>query len=94
MLRDLRHEEVRARLSPTRWRYGMKLHAWLARHPSLYQSVTAVAISLLHLFGRRRGSFTNLPMANGWTSQRNFPAPQSKTFMQLYKASMKQKNAD
>jgi L-lactate dehydrogenase complex protein LldF len=68
---------------------GLKIHAWLARHPSLYQALTAIVIPVLHLLGRKHGSFSRLPLAGGWTSQRNFPAPQQKTFMQLYKAQMK-----
>ena len=31
LLRDLRHEEVLDKLSSSRWRIGMKMHAWLAR---------------------------------------------------------------
>jgi len=89
LLRDLRHEESNKKLSAPRWRYGLKLHAWLARHPPLYHRLTAAIIPFLHLLGRRRGSFSRLPFAGGWTSQRDFPAPQEKTFMQLYQAGMK-----
>jgi len=90
LLRDLRHEETREKLSPSRWRLGLKLHAWVAGQPWLYHTLTATIIPLLHLMGRKRGSFTRLPLAGGWTSQRNFPAPQEKTFMQLYKARIKE----
>jgi L-lactate dehydrogenase complex protein LldF len=50
----------------------------------------------MHLLGRKRGRFSRLPMVDGWTSQRDFPAPQRKTFMQLYKARNKasRKRAD
>ena len=89
LLRDLRHEETQQLLSPARWRRGMKLHAWLARHPSLYRLTTGVAITLLHLLGRRRGSFASMPLAAGWTAKRDFPAPQGKTFMQQYTAQQK-----
>ena len=87
LLRDLRHEETRDKLSPASWRRGMKMHAWLAGHPKLYRTLVNIGIPILHLLGRKRGSFSRLPMASGWTSQRDFPAPQKKTFMQLYKAS-------
>lgn len=89
LLRDLRHEETTQKLSSSRWRRGMKMHAWLAGHPGLYQALTAIGIPLLYLLGRKRGRFSRLPMADGWTSQRDFPAPQKKTFMQLYKAQNK-----
>ncbi|CAA0125486.1 Lactate utilization protein B [Halioglobus japonicus] len=89
MLRDLRHEENSQKLSAGRWRLGLKVHAWLARHPKLYHALTGLAISTLHLFGHKRGSFVRLPMAGGWTSQRDFPAPQGKTFMQQHQARLK-----
>jgi L-lactate dehydrogenase complex protein LldF len=89
LLRDLRHEESDKKLSAPRWRHGLKLHAWLARQPRLYQALTAALIPVLHFLGRRRGSFARLPFAAGWTSQRDFPAPQQSTFMQLYKSRIK-----
>lgn len=89
LLRDLRHEETTRKLSAPRWRRGLKLHAWLAQRPALYQALTAAFIPVLHFLGKRRGSFSRLPMADGWTSQRDFPAPQRNTFMQMYKAQMK-----
>ena len=92
LLRDLRHEEGLKKLSAPRWRYGLKLHSWLARHPSIYQALTAISIRILHRLGRKRGGFSKLPFASGWTSQRDFPAPQERTFTQLYKAKMKQNN--
>ena len=79
LLRDLRHEEVQQGLSPPRWRTGMRLHTWLARRPRLYHWLTGIAISTLARLGRRRGAFSRLPMASGWTSQRDFPAPESGT---------------
>lgn len=92
LLRDLRHEMVRDKLSAPRWRWGLKLHAQLLRMPGLYHALTAIVIPVLHRLGRKRGSFSRLPLAGGWTSQRDFPAPQDKTFMQRYKAQVKQNN--
>jgi L-lactate dehydrogenase complex protein LldF len=85
LLRDLRHEEMEKKLTPSRWRLGLKLHAWLIRRPRLYHLLTSFGIPLLSRLGRKRGSFGRLPLAGGWTSQRDFPAPQGKTFMQQYK---------
>ena len=86
LLRDLRHEEMEKKLTPARWRLGLKLHAWLIRQPRLYQLLTGLGIPLLSRLGRRRGSFRRLPLAGGWTGHRDFPAPQGKTFMQQYKS--------
>ena len=89
LLRDLRHEATSQKLSSARWRLGLKIHALLLRMPLLYHTLSAMFIPVLHRLGRKRGSFSRLPMAGGWTSQRDFPAPQDKTFMQLYKAQAK-----
>ena len=86
LLRDLRHEENENKLTPTRWRAGLKLHAWLIRQPRLYQLLTGMGISMLSRLGRKRGSFRRLFLAGGWTSQRDFPSPQGKTFMRQYKS--------
>jgi len=84
LLRDLRHEETREKLSPVRWRKGMKAHAWLLSHPRLYHGVTAIGISIMARLGRKKGSFKSLLLANGWTDERDFPAPQGPTFMSQY----------
>lgn len=89
LLRDLRNEELVNGLSPRRWRLGIKLHSRLARYPRLYQTLTRMVITPLHRLGRKRGSFRRLPMASGWTSQRDFPSPQRTTFMQQYKSEQK-----
>lgn len=86
MLRDLRVEETAQKLDARRWRLGLRAHAWLAGRPRLYRAFTSAIIPLLHHLGRRRGSLRYLPLAGGWTSERDFPAPQGKTFMQLYAA--------
>ena len=93
LLRDLRHDETRQKLSSSRWRLGMRLHGWLARHPALYHAVTGLGIFTLHLLGGRKGSFARLPLAAGWTSQRDFPAPQGKTFMHQYAARQREEKA-
>lgn len=86
LLRDLRHDENRAGISAPRWRRGIRLYTWLSRHPRLYQALTGLAIGLLSRLGRRKGGFSRLPFAGGWTSQREFPAPQGQTFMKQFQA--------
>jgi L-lactate dehydrogenase complex protein LldF len=45
-----------------------------------------IAVALLSLFGRRRGTLAWLPLAGGWTSSRELPAPQGRTFQQAWSA--------
>ena len=86
MLRDLRAKEHTEKLSPARWRLGIAAHAWLAQRPRLYQRLSAVAVKTLRMLSRRKGYLKQLPFAGGWSSQRDFPAPQSSTFMAQYLA--------
>jgi len=86
LLRDLRHEQSERGIAPRSWRTGLRFHAWLAARPRLYRFLTGTAMSLLHRLGRKRGAFRTLPMAGGWTSQRDFPAPQGDSFMRQYTA--------
>jgi L-lactate dehydrogenase complex protein LldF len=87
LLRDLRQEESAQQLKPARWRRGLRLHAWLLRQPVLYQRLTGWSMSALGLLGKRRGAFRRMPFASGWTSQRDFPAPEAGgTFMRQYAA--------
>ncbi|MFT4517983.1 MAG: L-lactate dehydrogenase complex protein LldF [Halioglobus sp.] len=94
LLRDLRHEEGQAKLSAKRWRWGLKLHARLLGIPALYRALTGLVVPLLATLGSKRGSFTRMPLASGWTSERQLPAPQGKTFMQLYKQQLKDQLRD
>ncbi len=93
LLRDLRHEETQKKLSSPRWRLGLKIHSWLASRPGLYHFLTGTGIGLLHRVGRKKGAFRKLPMAGGWTSQRDFPAPQGPTFMQQYKSQLRSQSS-
>jgi L-lactate dehydrogenase complex protein LldF len=55
--------------------------------PRLYQSITACVIGLLHRVGRKQGRIRHLPLARGWREARDFPAPESSTFMRQYRQS-------
>ena len=85
LLRDLRHEQSVQKITPASWRRGLGLHAWVASRPRLYHFLTRHAIAIMHRMGHKKGSFSKLPLAGGWTSKRDFPSPQSQTFMQQYR---------
>src|SRR5690606_24912380 len=66
------------------FRLGLKTWAWLATRPALYHTTMRLAAAFLGALGRRRGAFRWLPLAGGWTQHRDFPAPQGRTFQQLW----------
>ncbi len=66
------------------YRAGLGLWAAIARRPRLYHLLARFGMAALGALGRRRGRFRWLPMAGGWTRHRDFPAPQGRTFQQLW----------
>lgn len=80
------HRETEFALGgPSRqFRRGLKVWAYFARRPKLYHIAARFAAVLLGALGRRHGAFRSLPLAGGWTRHRDFPAPQGRTFQQLW----------
>jgi L-lactate dehydrogenase complex protein LldF len=86
MMRHWREREFERHLSPPTVRAGLGLWAFVARRPRLYHLLTRLPVAVLGRLGRRRGRFASLPLAGGWTAHRDLPAPQGKTFQQLWAA--------
>jgi len=84
MMRHWREREFERHLTPQSVRTNLALWAWLARRPSLYRIATRVGMAGLGLLGRRRGRFSWLPFASGWTDGRDLPAPEGETFFARY----------
>ena len=87
LMRHWRQREFESHLTPKFARYGIKLWAYLVKRPSLYKWVMGVQVKILFLLGKRQGRFSSLPFAGGWTKYREFPAPEGKTFQQLWSES-------
>ena len=85
LMRHWREREYDKGNTPLFYKIGLKLWAFMARHPRLYQGLTGLAMPALARAGRRRGRFKSLPFAGGWTRHRDLPAPQGKTFQQLWR---------
>jgi len=64
---------------------GLGLWAFFAKRPKLYQLATGLEMRVLAWLGRKRGRFTSLPLAGGWTKYRELPAPQGRTFQSRWK---------
>ncbi len=65
-------------------RHGLKAWAYLAKRPKLYARTMRLAVAGLRVFGWRKGSIRHLPLVGGWTRHRDMPAPQGRTFQQLW----------
>jgi L-lactate dehydrogenase complex protein LldF len=87
LLRKLREKQVDRGLRPWTERAGLRLWAWAALHPRAYAFGTRWAARYLRLLGGGRERIRRLPLAGrGWTEMRDFPAPQGRTFRELYRA--------
>lgn len=86
MMRNWREREFEKKLTPGSVRYGLGVWAWVAQRPALYRLATRAAATALRLTGGKRGRIKALPLAGGWTGERDLPAPQGGTFMAQWKA--------
>ena len=86
MMRHWREREFERHLEPKAVRYGLGVWAFFARRPALYRFATNVATRTAALAGTPKGRFSWLPLAGGWTRQRDLPAPQGGTFQAQWRA--------
>ncbi|MCE1184803.1 LutB/LldF family L-lactate oxidation iron-sulfur protein [Zoogloea sp.] len=86
MLRELRHQQHQQGLMPPAQRRGLGVWRFAAERPGLYQFANRLAARVLKGLGGRGGRIRTLPLAGGWTEFRDLPAPQGKTFLELWQA--------
>jgi L-lactate dehydrogenase complex protein LldF len=84
LMRHWREREFERHLTPPTIRRNLALWLFVARRPALYRALTGAAARVLGWMGRRRGRFTSLPLATGWTDGRDLPAPEGETFFARY----------
>ncbi|MHC8491487.1 LutB/LldF family L-lactate oxidation iron-sulfur protein [Thalassospira sp. SM2505] len=90
MMRHWREREFEKHLSPSSFRYGIKTWAFFASKPKLYRAVTGIASKVLGKMSGGKGKIAKLPLAGGWTDMRDLPAPEGKTFKELWAEKQKQ----
>ena len=86
IMRYWRAREYAEGLAPKPIVFGLGLWAFAARHPALYRFGASIMARLLKTFGGRKGHVRALPVMRGWFAVRDFPAPQGKTFQELWRA--------
>ncbi|HEX9179459.1 MAG TPA: LutB/LldF family L-lactate oxidation iron-sulfur protein [Burkholderiales bacterium] len=88
--RKLREQAMERKLRPWSERFGIRVWAWVAMRPRLYALGVAIAARVLKAMGGRGGLVHNLPPgASGWTDGRDMPAPEGRTFRELYRKGVK-----
>ena len=84
LMRHWREREFERHLTPMAVRNNLGVWAWFARRPAAYRLATRTASAMLGFLGGKRGRFTSLPFAGGWTGGRDLPAPEGGTFFSRY----------
>jgi L-lactate dehydrogenase complex protein LldF len=84
LLRKLREKQVEQGLRPWFERVALRAWAWVAQHPALYALATKFAVRYLNWLAEGGDRIRVLAAAPGWTQGRDFPAPEGRTFRELY----------
>jgi L-lactate dehydrogenase complex protein LldF len=71
---------------PSSWKARAMLRGWafFARRPRLYRLAARIAAGMLARLGRGTGRLAWLPMGERWTRDRDFPAPEGRTFQDAW----------
>ena len=84
MMRHWRERQFAESKAPATQRAGLRFWAWVAQRPALYHAMAEISGRVLSRFGAARGRFRSLPLASGWTSVRDMPAPEGRSFHSLW----------
>jgi L-lactate dehydrogenase complex protein LldF len=84
LLRTLREKQVERGLRPLPERLALRGWAWLATRPALYAAAVRIGARVLKRMGGADRLVHRLPLAGGWTDGRDMPAPEGRTFRELY----------
>ncbi len=89
--RKLREKQSERGLRPWPERAALAAWAWLAQRPALYALATKLGVRYLNRLAGGADRIRALGLAPGWTAGRDFPAPQGRTFKELYKTRQERK---
>jgi L-lactate dehydrogenase complex protein LldF len=85
MMRKWRERDFESDGPPLVQRLALRLWAYAAKRPRLYHALSGTIAPLLARLAGKRGSFATLPFAGAWTKARDLPAPEGRTFHDLYR---------
>ncbi len=89
LLRRLRERQMDEGLRPRRERRALRLWGWLAARPRLYRLAVRVAARYLDWLADGTDRIRVMGIAPEWTAGRDLPAPEGRTFRDLYAARRK-----
>jgi L-lactate dehydrogenase complex protein LldF len=85
LMRKLREKQFDLRLRPWSERMAVKAWGFAAKRPKFYAFMSRLGVRFGALLGGKEKLIHRLPGLDGWTDGRDMPAPQGRTFRELYK---------
>jgi L-lactate dehydrogenase complex protein LldF len=85
LMRKLREKQFDLRLRPWSERMAVKAWGFAAKRPKFYAFMSRLGVRFGAMLGGKEKLIHRLPGLDGWTDGRDMPAPQGKTFRELYK---------
>ena len=89
LMRNLREQQTDQGLRPWQERLALKIWAWAALHPGIYAALSRIAARILKGVAGEEKLLHHLPGGHGWTDGRDLPAPEGRTFRELYQDRMR-----
>lgn len=84
LMRKLREQQFARGLKPWTERAGLALWGWAAQRAGVYAMVSRLGSRVLAWMAGADRLIHRLPFGRGWTRGRDLPAPEGRTFRELY----------
>jgi L-lactate dehydrogenase complex protein LldF len=85
LMRKLREKQFDQALRPWSERWSIKLWSFAVKRPRLYAFLSRMGARVAARMGGKDRLIHSLPGLDGWTQGRDMPAPQGRTFRELYR---------
>ncbi len=94
LMRKWRERQFDQKLRPFSERFAISVWGFFVQRPSLYAFAARVGARFAAMLGGKEKLIHSLPGIDGWTDGRDMPAPEGKTFRELYAAKQALKKAN
>ena len=93
LMRKWRERQFDMKLRPMGERAAIVFWGFFVKRPAAYAVATRIAARIAAMMGGREKLIHSLPGIDGWTQGRDMPAPEGKTFRELYAARLASQKA-
>jgi len=95
LMRHWREHEFVSGGAPLVQRLGLRIWAFVTKHPRFYRFATNAFAGLLAEWAKPHGKFRRwLPLGGAWLRHRDLPAPEGRTFHTQWKRELKRRQRD